>query len=275
MKLNSNRKRKSLGLMALALMGFAVLLGAACNSKTVPVGAYAPPSSQFNYTLVSNFEGNLNPTPEPTHGVNSHLFETGVPGNVVQEAGWWTPVNNFPTLENCIMTIQAPGANGTALSCHMSGGVTDMGDGTYPSVSIIAYLDVSNPPPYKAYHAGFFTGVKFYLNITKLDTATDRHFYIPTTQEQVPPVGTCTAGTKCYNYFGTPTGWLPNGTNGWTQFTYNFTDLAPTPYGLIPSPSTLTGVNLDQVLGLEFAEGRANSKGTANIDLWVDEVYFY
>jgi len=262
--------------MAPIFVGLILPLAAAfwvgCQSKTVPVGAYQAPSSLPNYYLVSNFEGNLNPTPEPTNAVNSHLFETGVSGNVVQEPGLWAPINNFPTLENCIMTITGPGANGTALACHLSGSVTDNADGTYPSVALIGYLDISNPPPYKAYHAGFFTGVKFYLNITAADTATSRYFYVPTTQEQVPPVGTCTAGTKCYNYFGFA---FTAPTNGWKAESFDFTSLVPTPYGQIPSPPTLTGVNLDQVLGLEFAEGRANSKGVANIDFWMDEVYFY
>ncbi len=241
-------------------------------SGTPTPGAYPAPNNTFDYTLVSNFEGNKNPTPEPTHGVSTHLFETGVSGNVVQEPGWWGPVNNFPTLENCVMTIGPSGANGTANACHLTGSVHDNGDGTYPSVTLSGYLDVSNPPPYKSYHAGFFTGVKFYLNITNADTATDRHFYIPTTQEQVPPVGTCTAGSKCYNYFGYT---FTSPTNGWVLVTKKFTDLAPTPYGLIPTPPTLTGVNLDQVLSLSFAEGRANTAGDSNIDFWVDEVYFF
>src|SRR5579872_4149307 len=102
--------------MAPIFVGLILPLAAAfwvgCQSKTVPVGAYQAPSSLPNYYLVSNFEGNLNPTPEPTNAVNSHLFETGVSGNVVQEPGLWAPINNFPTLENCIMTITGPGANG-------------------------------------------------------------------------------------------------------------------------------------------------------------------
>ena len=264
--------RSNFKFIVLALPVLAALwLG--CQSKTVPVGVYAPPGNGFpDYTLVSNFDGNLNPTPEPGNFINAHLLEAGVTGNIVKEPGVWLAINNFTNNEACTMTIMGPGANGTANACHMTGYLTDNADGSYPSAAIMGFPDISYPPPYKGYHADYFKGVKFYLNITPQDTAIDRYFYIQTTQEQVPPVGTCTAGKQCYNYFG-HTYTAP--TNGWQLQTFDFTQLAPGPYGFQPTPLTLTGVNLEQIIGLEFAESMQNSKGTANLDLWFDEIYFY
>jgi hypothetical protein len=231
------------------------------------------PNSTPNYTLVCNFDngawlgtGSAN--------TSSNLYEVGVAGNIVQAAGTWGIINNFPANENAFMTVVTGGANGTPQAAHISGAVTDLGDGTYPSIAFEGYLDTASGAPHNAYNMSFFTGVKFYINFTSSDTTTSRFFYIPTTQEAKSPQGDCTAATGCYNYFGYtfPTA----STNGWVQYSFNFaTDLAPTPYGIQPNPATFTGVNLQQVLGLLWQVGRQNAAGTSNVDFYVDEVYFY
>lgn len=240
-------------------------------------GAYPAPSSNPNRTLIANFEGNTAPTPEPTNVTNSKLFELGGLNNTIGSPGGWNVTNNFPLYENGILLIEstflAPGGtNGTSLACHLSGAVTDTGNGTYPSLSLDGFIDTASPLPKNAYNAGFFTGIKFMMNISPADTSTDRHFFIPTLQEAPPPQGICGAGSACYNFFGFT---FTSGTNGWKQFTFNFTDLTPTPYGLIPTPPTFTGVNLQEVLWLRWQSGRANTAGTSTVDFWVDEVQFY
>jgi hypothetical protein len=247
-------------------------MAAGCNTKVAPVGTYPAPATSGSNSLVANFEGNQDPTPEPTNQTNAHLFELGVPNDVVVSPGLWNVINNFPANEAAIMTIKGPGASGTALACNISGSVTDQGNGAYPAIELEGYMDASSPFPYKAYNAGFFTGVQFYINIASDDTALVRYFYVPTTQEAEPPDGSCTQTTGCYNYFGY-TFHAP--TNGWVQENFTFKNNLGTSYGVEPVPPTLTGINLQQVLGLLWEEGRANTIGVSKVDFSVDEIYFY
>lgn len=248
-----------------------------CQTQVPPTTAYLAPNSTPNYTLVCNFDngawlgtGSAN--------TSSNLYEVGEPGNIVQAAGTWTIINNFPppaaSSESATFTVVSGGANGTSQSAHITGTLNDAGDGIYPSVAFEGYLDTASGASHNAYDMSFFSGVQFYINFTSADTTTSRFFYIPTTQEAKSPQGDCADATGCYNYFGYtfPT----SSTNGWVQYRFNFaTDLAVTPYGKQPTPATLTGINLKQVLGLLWQVGRQNSAGPANIDFYVDEVYFY
>ena len=59
------------------------------------------------------------------------------------------------------------------------------------------------------------------------------------------------------------------------QFSYLFSDLHQLVAGAIPNPPTLSGVNLQQVLWLQWEEGRNNTPGNSTIDLWIDDVEFY
>ncbi|HVZ79312.1 MAG TPA: hypothetical protein VHE12_00775 [bacterium] len=242
-----------------------------CQTQIAPLTAYTAPNSAPNYTRVCNFETAV--VGASSDSTNSSLFEVGVPGNTVQTAGSWAIINNFPANENANMFIAAGGAAGTPQAAHISGAVTDLGDGTYPSIGFEGYLDTASGAPHNAYNMSFFTGVKFYVNFMPSDTTPSRFFYIPTTQEAKPPQGDCTAATGCYNYFGYT---FPAGSsNGWKQYSFQFDKDLVTSYGVKPVPNSLTGVNLTQVLGLLWQVGRQNVAGVSNVDFYVDEVYFY
>ncbi len=241
-----------------------------CQSQVPPLTAYSAPNATPDYTLVCNFDtAGLGGSSATT---SANLYEVGEPGNVVQTPGSWAIINNFPANENANMIIASGGANGTPQAAHISGAVTDLGDGTYPSIGFEGYLDTASGALHNAYNISFFSGVKFYANFTSADTTPSRFFYVPTTQEAKSPQGDCTAATGCYNYFGYT---FPAGsTNGWQLYSFKFSDLKVS-YGVQPSPSSFTGINLTQVLGLLWQVGRQNSAGTSNVDFWVDEVYFY
>jgi hypothetical protein len=192
---------------------------------------------------------------------------------VIQAPGAWSAPNNFPANEAATMTIKGPGAAGTALGCFISGAVTDTGNAAYPDIELDGHLDANPPPPYGAYDGAYFSGVKFYINILPDDTATYRYFKVSTTQEaEASAGGTCTAGTICYNYFGYS---LTGPTSGWQQISLQFTQLTNIATNFQTVPPTFTGVNLQQILFLDFVEGRNNVVGTSNVDFGVDEVYFF
>ncbi len=272
--------------LVMLLLPAVSLVWLGCQGKTAPTSAYPAPGTSPDYGLVANFKGNLNPTPDPTNQTNSHLYEIGAPGNVVVSPGLWSVVNNFTqtnehgvTYEFGNMTIAGGGPDGSGdNACFVAGYVNDTADGTYPSIELQGILDVT-PPHFSVpagqvsgYNMSFFTGVQFYYNIKPDDTAAARYFYVATTQEaELSSGGTCTATTGCYNYFGYT---FTSTTNGWVQFSSTFADLT-TSYGFIPTPPTLTGVNLEEVMALLFEEGDANGGKSVNVDFGVDDIYFY
>jgi|SRR5581483_5957879 len=269
----------------LALAAFALVWAEGCQTKLAPVGVYSAPATTPNYSLIANFDGNLNTPPDPSNQTNTYLYEIGGPGNVIVAPGPWNVVNNFTGINkngvpyetgNIAITGGGPGGLSDN-ACHIWGVVNDTGDGTYPAIELSATLDTTPPvTPVPAgqksgYNMSFFSGVKFEINILSDDTATARYFYVPTTQEAAPPAGTCTATTGCYNYFGYT---FTSATNGWVPISKNFTDLK-TSYGIQPNPASLTGINLQEVTGLLWSEGNANGGKSVVVDFWVDDVYFY
>jgi hypothetical protein len=66
------------------------------------------------------------------------------------------------------------------------------------------------------------------------------------------------------------------GTGGaWTLTTAPFSSFTRGSYGAAISPTTLSGLNLQQILMLNWSESNSNVPGTINIDFYVDEVQFY
>jgi hypothetical protein len=270
--------RKIRGL-TLLLIPALMLVAVGCNQ--IPgVGTYPAPNTSPNYSLIANFDGNLNS--QPVNQTNSYLFELGAPGNKVVAPGTFSVVNNFTGIngngvpyENAIMNITSGGAIGNG--CFVTGFVNDTGNGTYPSVVLAATLDTS-PPSFpvpagqkSGYNASFFSGIKFYLNCKTDDNCAARNFYFATTQEAAAGNGgTCTAGNQCYNYFG----YAYANTSGWQLVSLNFSQMT-TSYGLVPTPPTLTGVNLEELYQLMWQEGDQNGGKSVNVDFAVDEVYFF
>jgi hypothetical protein len=253
--------------------GFALILG--CNSSLPPVGAYSAPATVLNRSLVADFENN---SPD----INPDLFEMNNPPTYVLKSPLITPgsstfltVNNFQTLATASGGVVGSGANplganGSDYSFHESGAVTDLGDFEYPSIDLQAQFEAGN-----FYDASLFKGIKFMMKVGPGDTALHRIFSIPVYQTvAVAGGGGCTQGPKlCYDHFAAD---YSAGTGGqWKQFSYLFSDLHQLVAGAIPNPPTLSGANLQQVLWLQWEEGRNNSPGTCTLDLWVDNVEFY
>jgi hypothetical protein len=253
------------------------------NFDTPVAGAPAsqPPNGPITnspgaaYTIACTPAVPVTNSPVTTYSVNPNLFEIGTAGNTIVSPGQWM----VPSYQSAIMTLEGPGANGTPWAAHVHGCLEDLGNGVYPSIELAGALDATPPafsvPPGQksAYNMSFFSGIKFYMNIASDDTAKARYFYVNTTQESPSSAnGTCAAASGCYNYFGYT---FPGQTTGWQAFSFNWSQLTVQSYGFQPTPSTLSGVNLEEVLQLIWEESNSNTNFTANIDFWVDEVYFY
>ena len=216
--------------------------------------------------------------------INANLFELNNPPTYTlkDEVPFVKPgnqaafvvVNNFPALASAATAnnVQGPGlgANGEDYAFHETAAVTDLGDFEYPAIDLQAQFEGG-----AFYDASAWTGVKFMMKVGPGDTALHRIFSIPVFQTQaVAGGGGCLAGPKlCYDHFAAD---YSAGTGGeWKQFNYLFSDLHQLVAGAIPNPPTLSGINLQQVLWLQWEEGRNNSPGTCTLDLWIDQVEFY
>jgi hypothetical protein len=264
----------------LAVAGFALILG--CNSSVPPVGAYSAPTSVVNQSRVDEFQSTGVP-PNPVY-INPNLFELNNPPTYVLKNGWHpfisasiqpssvTVVNNFKDLATGTGDVEGPGlgANGEDYAFHETGAVTDLGDFEYPSVDLQTQFEGG-----AFYDAGAWHGIKFMMKIGPGDTALHRIFSVPVYQTvAVAGGGGCTQGPKlCYDHFAAD---YSAGTGGqWKQFNYLFSDLHQLVAGAIPNPPTLSGLNLQQVMWLQWEEGRNNSPGICTLDLWIDQVEFY
>ncbi|HUO56641.1 MAG TPA: hypothetical protein VMV05_00545 [bacterium] len=273
----------------LAFSGLSLIVG--CVGKPAPMGAYPAPTTVPNRSLVVNFDAPQTPGTTPTPwsnsvSINANLFESNnfptytlktAPANPFPASV--TMVNNFKTnvfgpsgvtTTSPIGLVQAPGANSSPLAFHETGTIIDRGDFVYPSLDLQARLEGGN-----FFDASHFTGVKFMLKVGNADTTTHRQFNIPVYQTQaVDGGGGCTDGPRlCYDHFAAD---FSAGTGGqWKQFSYLFSDLHQLVAGSIPNPPTLTGINLQQVLWLQWQEGRNNNPGVSSIDLWIDDVELY
>jgi hypothetical protein len=252
----------------------AVLTIVGCQTSVPPIGSYPAPATAPQYSLVNNFDGNF--SSQSGIETNQNLFELNSPNNVIGSPGSWTAPSNGTV--GASLAIAGPGAAGSAMACHISGSVTDLGNAAYPQILLIGALDGTPPKTYNAYDGANWTGVKFYVNFASDDTTTYRYFNIPTTQEATaiafPGQGQCTVSpsNSCYNYFGySLSGLAP----GWQQVTVSFSQLTNIATNTQTTPPTLTGVNLQQIIALQWVVGRNNVVGVSTADFWVDEVYFY
>jgi hypothetical protein len=265
------RRRLAPVLCLLAAAGLALVWG--CQSKIPPTSALTDPGTAENRSLVADFE---NQSPN----INPDLFELNNPpsytlkeANLIPGSAAFVVVNNFKSLAGVTdQAVHGPGlgANGSDYAFHEAGAVTDLGDFTYPSLDLQAQLEAGN-----FYDASPWKGVKFMMKVGPGDTALHRIFSIPVYQTvAVAGGGGCLAGPKlCYDHFAAD---YSAGTGGqWKQFSFLFSDLHQLVAGYIPTPPTLSGVNLQQVLWLQWEEGLNNSAGHCNIDLWVDDVEFF
>jgi hypothetical protein len=272
-----------------------------CKNGVPALNAYGAPVSQINRDLVadcSNLLAYSTPVPPlanpylnaPVSDINNHavlsypinpnLFEMNNPPTYTLKNGSTasiTVLNNFagycgftPSGWGLVGQGQGNGPGGDSYAYRMSGSVTDLGDGTFEELDLCAYLEAGS-----FFDARNFTGVQFYFKIADDDTSIQRHFDVPVYQTiAVAGGGGCTAGPSlCYDHFAAD---ISGGTNGqWEFFRYNFSDLKQLVNGAIPSPPTLSGTNLEQIMWLQWSASRNNKPGISNVDFYVDQISFF
>lgn len=273
--------------LALAAAGLVAIIG--CQTQSIPSftsGGYPTPSAVNNTNRVDQFQ-NSSTIPNQAY-INYYLFELNNPPTYTLKNGWHpffppsqqpsgvTVINNFKSLAGVSVgsvqgaTGSGMGANGEDFAFQEMGAVTDLGDFEYPSLDLQAQFEAG-----QFYDASPWKGVKFMMKVAADDTAPHRTFSIPVYQTQaVPGGGGCTAGPRlCYDHFAAD---YSAGTGGqWKQFSYLFSDLHQLVAGAIPNPPTLSGLNLQQVLWLQWEEGRNNSPGACTVDVWLDDIEFF
>lgn len=260
--------------LGMAGMGWVVLAG--CTNRTpfdsgypgltptpnvTPV--YPAPTTVPNKNLVANFDNN-------SAFINPNLMEINNPPNyVLKTAGSVTAINNFPAnITGFSGTVVGGGVSGYCF--RVQGMLTDPGNASYPAAELEAMMEGGN-----LYDGSFFSGVKFYLWIGPDDNALKRDFSIPVFQTQGTPQGGCVGGNAggCYDNFGV----LLTGSAGqWGAYNVPFSSLTQAYAGVVTTPNpNFAGQNLQQMLWLQWEEGRNNTAGTSTLDYAVDDIEFY
>ncbi len=222
-----------------------------------------------NPSMVVNFESGLI--------INPSLAEANRLGNHVQTVG----AINGNGSPNVTPLIVAPGANNTAHCVWINGSVFTPSTGNnYQAIQFGIPIESAgvtlNGAPVSVYDASLFTGIKFYLKVMNDDTAVVRSFSIPVLQTSIPPNGTCNqsaASNACYNGFAYAYG--VTGGN-WQLVSLPFSSMTRGNYGAAIVPPTLSGANLQQIVGLQWSEGGNNLPNTTvKVDFYVDEIQFF
>jgi hypothetical protein len=286
-------------LLLIAGAGMVSVIG--CKNGMPGVGTYGAPVSQVDRDTVadcSNLLAYTTPVPplvNPTlntlvkdvnnkavlnYPINPNLFEMNNPPAYTLKnpnTASITVLNNFAGY--CGFTSsgwglvglgQGTGPGGDSYAYRMSGSVTDLGDATFEELDLCAYLEAGS-----FFDARNFTGVQFYFKIAPDDTSIQRHFAVPVYQTiAVAGGGGCTAGPSlCYDHFAAD---ISGGTNGqWEFFRFNFSDLKQLVGGAIPTPASLSGTNLEQIMWLQWSASRNNKPGVSNVDFYVDQISFF
>jgi len=208
-------------------------------------------------------------------GVYATLAEANRPGNLVILPGAAMVINPTAGYGSGAGALVSPGANGTNFCYHISGSVTDTGNASYPSLQLQIPLEKSASVT-AYYDAELFTGVKFYLKVMGTDNAGKRIFSIPVAQTEPPSSGgDCSPSASpnaCYNDFFVN---YSSTSGAWQPFSSSFSSFTRGAYGSTITPTTLSGLNLRQILYLDWSESNNNVAGNIIIDFYVDEIQFY
>lgn len=199
--------------------------------------------------LVSNFE-------DGTTNVNPKLINGG--------GGSW---NAFSYAGNTVNNpfVMDGGANGTKKSAHLFGTLTNKGDNSYPSFTL-----VMKPKSSGFYDASAFSGISFYYKCPTADQTLYRRLTIPIGATLPTSAGgSCQDG--CYNHFGVDL----SSSAEWVLVKKAFNDFKRSPgWGSPVNPPDFTD-HLNEIVDFEWNNSTGNTAGTAGVDFWVDEVEFY
>lgn len=232
-----------------------------CNGK-LPVSANFIPTALPTQApnVVDNFEdGDIY--------LNRNLFNTN-PTN----PGVWSalPAVNF---------VVPGGANGTAMSSHMSGGPTVVGG--YGPYYLTAVPNPNGPYDLSAAAGATFTGIQFYWKTGPSDNMAGRWFICPVAKQLPPPLGDCPGtGGGCYdtykvslNSYSSPV------TSNWVLVTIPWSSLNQAGWGtpqVGPLSGSYNGVpNLSKIEYFQWEEDPNNVTNTYTIDFWLDEIQLY
>lgn len=259
-----SQKYNVLGIAALALI-MASAWG--CKGKLPLLSSIAQAVPQMADNIIDNCEdGNTLLNPNLRGAPAGSWANWGTTGQTVLNT-------NAFMVPNTVMG----GVNTTENVIHVLGTVTDPANATYPEAALQLRFNVS---PY--FNMSSFSGIKYKIRIGAGDNATKRRMKIWAAQT-VPAGngGICTPVADCWNHFGYfysfgSTVPLALARDTWYDMSHTWADLRREDYwGGVVTPTTFSGIHLEQILGIDWAFSRDNDFGTSNVDYWLDEIEFF
>ncbi|HTA77485.1 MAG TPA: hypothetical protein VK791_10035 [bacterium] len=151
----------------------------------------------------------------------------------------------------------------------------------FPYVSLSGATAGFNGIP-AAYDISPFQGIEFYVNISSVDSAVDRVFLVSGLQDSPrspnPPVGVCGDPDRpddghCFDAFQYDYTNSPR--DQWVLVQKNWSDFKQYGFGSPMTPPTLTGTNLQQVVGFEWAETNGSQAGPITINYSLAGIRFF
>jgi len=261
-----------------AVMVLAVFLAAAwgCKGKYPPVSSMTRTAASMSDNVIDTFEdANAFYNPALRGAPNGTWVNYGTAGQGVLNTSNFVVPNANPS-----------GINTTATAAHLLGTLKDPGNASYPEATLQGRFNVApacdrtdprNLSKCVFYDASSFTGLRYMVRIASADTAVKRRFKM-TIANTVPVAngGFCIAcglpGGGCWNAFG---GDFTVPRDTWVQQSYTFATMTREAWGCAIIPASFSGINLKQLIGLDWCASRDNVLGTSLIDFWVDEVEFF
>jgi hypothetical protein len=254
---------KSTSLSWVAALGFAMAL-TGCGAVFVNLGAKNEPLVDglkdpatmkakvvvpHEQCIVSDFE-------DGTTKVNPKLVNGG--------GGSWNAFSYAGNAVNSPFVVDG-GANGTKKSAHLFGTLTNKGDNSYPSFTL-----VMKPKSAGFYDAGAFSGISFYYKCPPTDQTLYRRLTVPIAAT-LPTSGGGTCQDGCYNHFGADL----SSSADWALVKKAFNTFKRSPgWGSPVNPPDFVD-HLNEIVDFEWNNSTGNTAGTAGVDFWVDEVEFY
>ncbi len=170
------------------------------------------------------------------------------------------------------------GINSSAKVAHVLGTLKDLGNGKYPEVTLQGRFNVANyvdeggaEPVYYGFDASSFTGIRYMVCVGSADTARKRRFKI-TIYNTVLNENGGGCKTNCWDHFGND---FSGARDVWRQSAVTFATATREGWGSAITPATFSGINLKQLIGLDWCASGDNAANTYVIDFSVDNVEFF
>ncbi len=220
-------------------------------------------------------------TPTPVFNPETHPFVASSYGTSV-----WQGFYNYSIIQTGLTNTT------NQYGIHVTGFINDPENALYPpgpgnpdpiAFEIFPYFGTAGFNGIAStYDISPFQGIEFYVNVSSVDTAVDRVFLVSGLQDSPrsanPPVGVCGDPDRpddghCFDAFQYDYTNSPR--DQWVLVQKNWSDFKQYGFGSPMTPPTLTGTNLQQVVGFEWAETNGSQAGPITINYSLSGIRFF